>query len=319
MTIQKIETAGAGCADRGGIGRAAEHAQGEEPRDEIYIDRDDGIGGHWFVIEGTIATRQTSYQTAEILQFAHFGRTLMLDGKLQSAERDEYIYHEALVQPALCAHCNPRRVLIIGGGEGATAREVLKHPTVEDVVMVDVDGQLVALAREHLRSWHRDAFSDPRLEVVICDGYEYIRATEERFNVVIVDIVDSFEDGPAEDLYTAEFYRAMKARLEPGGILVVQGMECDACEWEAHLRVRRGLRDLFAYVRSYLAFIPSYGSTWGFIVASDSVDPSTIDVAEIDARIAACGLAARLSFYDGQTHQGLFALPKDLRAIMGES
>jgi spermidine synthase len=291
----------------------------DEPRDEIYIDHDDAIGGHWFVINGTIATRQTAYQTAEILQFAHFGRALVLDGKLQSAERDEYIYHEALVQPALCAHCQPRRVLIIGGGEGATAREVLKHPTIEEVVMVDIDNQMIALAREHLQSWHRNAFDDPRLEVIICDGYEFIRSTTERFNVIIVDIVDSFEDGPAEALYTAEFYRTLKGRLAPGGILVVQGMECDANTWEGHAHIRRKLKELFGYVRSYLTFIPSYAATWGFVMASDSIDPRAISPAEIDHTITGRGLARQLSFYDGNTHQGLFALPKDLRAILGEA
>jgi spermidine synthase len=290
-----------------------------QPRDEIYIDQDDGVGGHWFVIDGAVATRQTPYQTAEVLQFAHFGRALVLDGKLQSAERDEYIYHEALVHPALCLHYRPRRCLIIGGGEGATAREVLKHPTIEQVVMVDVDNQLIALAREHLHSWHRDSFNDPRLEVVICDGYEFIRSTEDRFNVIIVDIVDSFEDGPAEALYTAEFYRTLKERLTPGGILVVQAMECDTSEWQGHLRVRNSLGELFGYVRSYLTFIPSFGSAWSFVMASDSTDPRALHAEEIDDTIARRNLAAQLSFYDGKTHQGLFALPKDLRALMGES
>jgi spermidine synthase len=290
----------------------------DEPGDDIYIDQDNGIGGHWFVVDGTIASKRTPYQTAEIMEFAHFGRALVLDGKLQSAERDEYIYHEALVHPALCAHFRPRRVLIIGGGEGATAREVLKHPTIETVVMVDIDSHLVALAREHLQSWHRDAFNDPRLEVVICDGYEFAKSTTERFNVVIVDIVDSFEEGPAEALYTAEFYRTLKDRLAPGGILVIQGMECDTSEWRGHLRVRQSLRELFGYVRSYQAFIPSYGSPWGFVMASDSVDPRALCAADIDDAIARRRLSAHLLFYDGNTHQGLFALPKDLRILMGE-
>lgn len=289
------------------------------PGDDIYIDQDDGVGGHWFVVDGTIATKQTPYQTAEILQFAHFGRALVLDGKLQSAERDEYVYHEALVQPALCTHRRPQRVLIIGGGEGATAREVLKHDTVEEVVMVDVDSQLVALAREHLHSWHRGAFNDPRLEVVICDGYEFVRSTTERFDVAIVDIVDSFEDGPAEALYTAEFYRGLKERLIEGGTLVVQGMECNTSEWQGHLRMRRSLKALFGHVHSYLAFIPSYGCNWCFVMASDGVDPCAIGAAEIDVVIARRGLAHQLSFYDGKTHQGLFALPKDLRALMDGS
>jgi spermidine synthase len=290
----------------------------DEPRDEIYIDQDDEIGGHWFVIDGTVATRKTPYQTAEILQFAHFGRALVLDGKLQSTERDEYIYHEALVQPALCAHCRPRRALIIGGGEGATAREVLKHPTIEHVVMVDIDNQLIALAREHLNSWHHGAFSDPRLDVVISDGYEFVKSTPDRFNIVIVDIVDSFHDGPAEALYTAEFYRTVKERIAPGGILVVQGMECDTSEWQGHFRLREKLKELFGCVRSYTTFIPSFGSTWGFVMASDSIDPHALSTEQIDDAIARRGLASQLSFYDGKTHHGLFALPKNLRALMGE-
>jgi spermidine synthase len=320
LTVQDIKAAPS--RDRFRDGPAYDTGAGasfrpDQPADELYIDRDDETGGHWFVNNGTIAAWQTRYQVAEILEFAHFGRALMLDGRVQSTERDEYIYHEALVQPALCLHSSPRRVLIIGGGEGATAREVLKHPTIENVVMVDVDGELVGLAREHLSAWHCDAFDDPRLKLAIRDGYDFIDATTERYNVIIVDIVDSFEGSPAEALYTAEFYKILKERLTPAGILVIQAMECDASEWEDHLRVRRSLEGLFRYLSSYLAFVPSYGSTWGFVMASDSIDPSAIQPAFVDKAIAERKLAERLRFYDGRTHQGLFALPKDLRRLLG--
>jgi spermidine synthase len=290
-----------------------------EPRDDLYIDHDDENGGHWFVNDRTIVSLQTAYQTAEIVEFAHYGRALVLDGKLQSVAHDEYIYHEALVQPALCLHVKPRHVLIVGGGEGATAREVLKHADVEEVVMVDVDGELVRLARQHLGAWHRDCFDDKRLRLLIRDGYEFIVATTDRFNVIIIDAVDSFEGGPAEALYTAEFYRILKGRLAPGGILVIQAMECDASEWKDHLRVRENLAGLFAYTRSYLTFVPSYWSTWGFVMASDLTDPHQADAAEIDAVIARRQLAQQLRFYDGRTHQSLFALSKDLRGLLGES
>jgi spermidine synthase len=210
-------------------------------------------------------------------------------------------------------------VLIVGGGEGATAREVLKHADVEEVVMVDVDSELVGLARQHLRAWHHDCFDDKRLRLLIQDGYEFVITTPDRFNVIIIDAVDSFEGGPAEALYTPEFYRILKSRLAPGGIVVIQAMECDASEWKDHLRVRENLSGLFAYTRSYLTFVPSYWSTWGFVMASDLTDPCQAQAAEIDAIIARRILAQQLRFYDGRTHQNLFALPKDLRGLLGET
>lgn len=292
-------------------------ANSAAPRDDLYIDQDDVNGGHWFVSTRTIASQQTRHQLAEIVEFAHFGRALLLDGSLQSVERDEYIYHEALVQPALCAHPAPKRVLIIGGGEGATAREALKHAMVEQVVMVDIDCDLIALARAHLKAWHQFSFDDPRLRLFIGDGWEFIATSGERFDVIMIDVVDSFEGGPAETLYTPEFYRNLKHHLVEGGILVVQAMECDASEWNDHLRVRRNLEGLFAHVRSYATFVPSFGSTWGFVFASDAVDPAAVAPSAIDAAIAERELAGKLRFYDGATHQGLFALAKNLRRLLG--
>ncbi|HWE07471.1 MAG TPA: methyltransferase domain-containing protein, partial [Rhizomicrobium sp.] len=287
--------------------------------DDLYIDHESASGGHWFRCDGTVATVRTPFQLAEIVEFAHFGRALVLDGALQSVERDEYIYHEALVQPALCLHAKPRRVLIVGGGEGATAREVLKHATVEEVVMVDIDGELIALAREHLQTWHRGSFDDPRLRLRIGDGYGFITATADRFDVIIIDLVDFFEGGPAESLYTTEFYRVLKRRLAPDGILVVQAMECDASELADHLRVRRNLAGLFSHMRSYLAFVPSFWSTWGFVIASDAIDPHAASPGLIDHVITERALTQRLRFYDGKTHQAFFALPKDLRTLLGEA
>lgn len=289
-----------------------------ELRDDLYIDHDDGKGGHWFVANRTIAAQRTACQGVEIIEFAHFGRALMLDGKLQSAECDEYIYHEALVQPALCLHPAPRRVLIIGGGEGATAREVLKHPVVEEVVMVDFDRELVALAREYLPSWHLASFADSRLRFFVRDGYEFVTTARTNYDVIIIDVVDSFEGGPAEALYTREFYRVLKRRLAPGGILVVQAMECDASESNDHLRVRENLKGLFAHTRSYLTFVPSFWSTWGFVLASDAIDPLRVSPDAIDSVINDRGVFSRLRFYDGRTHKGMFAISKDLRAVFGE-
>ena len=303
-------------------GAAALHdmvaADGETERhcDKLYIDTDTESEGHWFVCHGTIAERQTPFQKAEIVELAAFGRALVLDGDIQSVASDEYMYHEALVQPAMCLHASPRRVLIIGGGEGAVAREVLKHESVERAVMVDIDGEVIALAREHLGSWHCGAFDDPRLDLVVGDGLAFVQAASEHFDVVIIDLVSSFDGGPAEALYTEEFYRSLKARLAPGGVIVIQSMECHARSWRDHARVRKNLAGLFSQIHSYTAFVPSYACQWGFVMASDEADPLAALPPAVDRVIEARGLNGLFRFYDGRTHQGLFSLPRDLRRLL---
>jgi spermidine synthase len=288
------------------------------PQDELHIDRDDGAGGHWFVRIRTLVSCKTEFQNVEIVEFAELGKALLLDTALQSVEADEHIYHEALVQPALCLHPCPRRVLIVGGGEGATLRETLKHADVERVVMVDIDRDLVALARKHLSSWHQGSFDDPRVRLVISDGFDFVNTNAERFDVIFIDLVDLFEGGPAERLCTRDFYRTLKNRLNDGGLLVVQAMQCDIRECRDHLRVRQNLAGLFAHMPSYATFVPSFGAGWGFVIASDAVDPETVPSDRIDRVIAARGLTERLRYYDGRQHQGLFSLPKELRARLGE-
>jgi spermidine synthase len=290
-----------------------------EPGDEIYINRDTEIDGHWFISRGTIAECQSHFQKIEILRLAKFGKALVLDGEIQSVESDEYAYHEALVHPAMCLHASPRRVLIIGGGEGAVGREVLKHASVEQVVMVDIDGEVVALAHEHLGSWHQGVFADPRLRLIIGDGYEFVHGTDERFDVVFIDLVSSLDEGPAEALYTRSFYEALKYRLSPGGVVVVQATECNIGLYRDHVRIRRNIEGVFAHLRSYATFIPSYECPWGFVIASDRSDPGAALPHMIDRVIAERNLAGRLRFYDGTTHQGLFSLSKDLRKLLGET
>jgi spermidine synthase len=288
------------------------------PRDNIYIGCDEANGGHWFINERTIVSQQTCYQSAEIMDFAHFGRALVLDGSLQSTELDEYIYHEALVQPAMCLHHSPKRVLILGGGEGATAREALKHDTITRVVMVDVDRDLIALTSEHLGSWHHGCFDDPRLRLVTCDGYDFIRSSNDIFDVIVVDLVDSSEGGISEPLYSESFFAELKTHLAKDGIISVQAMECDASNCKDHARLRGYLKREFRKTHSYAAFVPSFCASWGFLFASDDIDPRMPSACLIDNVIAQRKLSPRLRYYDGRTHHGLFALSKDLRTLLGE-
>lgn len=281
-----------------------------------FIDYSDEHEGHWFLSTGTIVSTKTDFQQVDILTLSDFGKVLVIDGAVQSVEDDEYIYHEALVQPAMCLHSDPRRVLIIGGGEGATAREALRHPGVEQVTMIDLDPKVVGLCREHLPTWHEGAFDDPRFRLVIEDGVKFVRETTERFDVVIIDVVDSFDGGPAEALYTPDFYRMLKTRLNAGGIVAVQGMECNVNEWEDHAELRRNLMAAFAHVRTYTTYVPSFWCEWGYVLACDHLDPVNVPAQDIDAVIASRRLASKLDFYDSLSHQRMFSIAKDLRALL---
>lgn len=273
---------------------------------------------HHFAVEKMIFSGRTRLQEVAIFESYEYGEMLAIDGLVQSAEEDEYIYHESLVHPALVAHSEPRSVLVIGGGEGATIREVLRHSTIERVVMVDIDRELVELCREHLDDWHRDAFDDPRVELVFSDGKEFIAKTQERFDNAIIDLTDTLDEGPALSLYTEAFYRAVRERLTESGLLVVQAMELTGLDYADHLTVRRSLQRIFRHVNSYAAFVPSFWSPWGFIVANDVVEVSRIPSRQVDRVLRSRGLESALRYYDGQTHSHMFALPKDVRAVLAK-
>ena len=156
---------------------------------------------------------RTPFQDVVVMEGEAFGRSLVLDGKTQSTEVDEFAYHEGLVHPSMIAHREPRSVFVAGGGEGATIREVLKHRTVERVVMVDIDREVVELCREYLPNHHSDSFDDPRVELIHDDCLAYLENNEESFDVFIIDVPDPLEAGPAYLLYTQEFYALLRDRM----------------------------------------------------------------------------------------------------------
>ena len=164
-------------------------------------------------IEEVLYRGKTRFQFAEIIRSGSFGKLLVLDGKIQSSEADEFIYHEALVQPAMLTHPHPRTVFIAGGGEGAVLREVLAHKTVKRAVMVDIDEEVVALCQKYLPNYSQGAFQDKRTELVHTDAREYLAKSRELFDIIIIDLPDPIEEGPAYRLYTREFYQLVRDRL----------------------------------------------------------------------------------------------------------
>ena len=207
---------------------------------------------------------KTRYQRVEVIETVPFGRCLILDGRTQSSEADEFVYHETLVHPALATVVEPRSVFVAGGGEGATAREVLCHRSVERVVMVDLDQEVVELCQKYLPQHHQGAFRDPRLELVFTDAWKYLENTQELFDLLIMDIPDPLEGGPAYLLFTQEFYTLARSRLKPGGVLVVQAGPCGPLNYqETFTPVHHTLAASFPAVYPYRCYMPSFGSAWG--------------------------------------------------------
>jgi len=263
-------------------------------------------------IEEVLYSGRTKFQLAEIIRTGSFGKCLVLDGKIQSSEADEFIYHEALVQPAMVTHPHPESVFIAGGGEGATLREVLSHKTVKRAVMVDIDAEVVALCRKFLPDYSRGSFEDKRTELLHVDAREYLAKSMELFDIVIIDLPDPIEEGPAYLLYTQEFYQLVRNRLTANGIIAVQAGSASLNELLNFSSVNNTLKSVFPIVCPYQIDMPCFGGPWGFCLASLNLNPVQVSPSEVDNRISARSLT-NLKFYDGLTHQGIFSLPKYLR------
>ncbi len=268
-------------------------------------------------IEEVLYTGQTKFQSVEVIRSGGFGKCLVLDGKIQSSEADEFIYHEALVQPSMLTHPCPERVFIAGGGEGATMREVLSHNTVKRAVMVDIDEEVVAICQKFLPDYSRGSFQDKRTELHHTDARDYLAKCGEKFDIIIIDLPDPIEEGPAYLLYTQEFYQLVQNRLNANGIICVQAGSATWTELLNFTAVNNTLKSVFPIVCPYQVHIPCFGGPWGFCLASQNLDPLQLSPVEIDNKISARGLS-RLKFYDGLTHQGMFSLPKHLRGELSK-
>ena len=281
--------------------------------DKWYIERITPELVQMSSIDGVLYSGKSKYQTVEVLEIGCFGRCLVLDGKTQSAQSDEFIYHQSLVQPAMIAHPKPEKVFIAGGGEGATAREVLRHNTVNKVVMVDLDQEVVEICQKYLPEHHQGAFEDARLTLKFDDASAYLRDTDERFDVIVLDLSDPMDGGPAYLLYTLDFYTMVRDRLAPGGIMVTQSGPASLINHtEVFTAINYTLNQLFPTVAPYSAHIQSFGETWGFNVASLGPNPADLTPDEVDARLKQRGIAP-MDFYDGITNQSIFAMPAYLR------
>ena len=271
-----------------------------------------------FPLDKVIVNKKTDFQEVIIADTPNYGRVLFLDGDLQSSEYDESLYHEHLVQPAMLFHKNPEKILVVGTGEGATLREIFKHKTASHVVAIDLDREVVDLCDQYLPTWHDGKMRDSRVEHVFQDGFEYLRQTSETFDLAIIDIVSDLDDGPAQDLYTPEFYQLVKSRLNNDGIVAIQGLIISSIENEmkGHLRLRNSVSQVFRYTHSYKCAIPSFLSTWGFLLASDFVDKSSLGSEYIEKRIEETGVGDTLKHLDGPSLNAAFQHSKVVAQLL---
>lgn len=262
-----------------------------------------------FIMHGLAEMKQlcehrSAFQHIHIAQNPEVGKFLMLDGNLQSASADSFIYHECLVHPAMLAHPAPRKVAVLGGGEGATIREVLRYPEVEKVVMVELDPMVIELCRRHIPEMCGDAFEDPRLELIIGDAWDWLTRQKAEWDVIISDLTEPGDETCTHPLFNEPLFTTAVTKLANPGILAMQA----SCGCFNHLGRHRSISQMasrhFKTCRSYVSFIPSFNCHWAFLTASNQLDPKSPS-----SRPEPPGLR----YYDTETHRRIFSLPRYFR------
>lgn len=279
-----------------------------------YLEYYNGTTGLSVGVNKVLFSEQTPFQKVEVYETDTWGNLMTIDGMVMLSEKDEFVYHEMIAHVACFSHPAPKRVLIIGGGDGGTAREVLRHPSVEHVDMVEIDEAVVRASKLHMPEV--GAWNDPRLHVRYENGLTFVDEVPVKYDVIIIDGSDPV--GPAVDLFKQEFYDKCYAALNDNGVLTGQ----TESPWVDHYHesiqsVFRALRNAFPVHHMYLAFIPLYPTgMWSMAFASKGPQPLSEDaIARAEAGFAAFG--GHLRYYTPEVHRASFALPKFVRSLIG--
>lgn len=262
--------------------------------------------GQSFSVDKIYFESKTEHQHLMIFHNAMFGRVMVLDGIVQTTEKDEFIYHEMLTHVPLLSHGAAKRVLIIGGGDGGILREVCKHKTVEHVTQVEIDQAVIDMAKEYLPGHSRGAFDDPRVNIVIDDGIKFVTETNEKFDVIISDSTDPI--GPGEVLFTSTFYDGCKRCLNEGGILATQNGVAFMQPDEVTTTAKR-LASVFADRYFYAAAVPTYvGGVMTFAWGTDNTAYRNLPIETLEQRFKAANI--QTNYYNAEIHRAAFALPQ---------
>jgi spermidine synthase len=281
-------------------------------KDDVLMEWLNDNCGYFFRTGKLIEKFRSNFQEIEVFEIPQLGRLFRLDGSFMTSERDEFFYHENLVHIPAITHPNPTNVLVVGGGDGGSTEELLKHPTVKKVTLAEIDGGVIDISKKYLQSIHHDVFDDPRVDLRVTDGLAFVRDSKELFDLIVLDLTDP--GGPSQPLYTKEFYNSCRARLTPNGLMSLH-ISSPVTQPERYSAIIGNLKSVFSNVRPYLIHIPLYGTLWGMACASMNLDPIKLSSKEVDEIIAKRKISD-LQYYNGQTHQAVCALPNFVRALL---
>jgi spermidine synthase len=259
-------------------------------------------------VKETLFSGESPYQKIEVIDTVGFGRVLVIDNIFMTSEYDEFLYHEMLAHPALTTAPSIERVLVIGGGDGGTVREVLRHPEVKECVMVELDELVVEVSKQYLPGIGA-AWDDPRLDLRFIDAIEYVKTSkDEKYDVVLLDGTDPV--GPGAVLFDETFYRGCKRMLNDGGVMALQS-ESPLLMMDIFVETQRKLRRLFSEAHPYLGPVPLYGTgTWSWTWCSDTGEPLRPIQERQEAIVEGC------KAYNAELHQGMFALPSYVKRAL---
>jgi spermidine synthase len=278
-----------------------------------YLEYYNGTTGLSVGVNKVLFSEQTPFQKVEVYETDTWGNLMTIDGMVMLSQKDEFVYHEMIAHVACFSHPNPKRVLIIGGGDGGTAREVLKHPSVEHVDMVEIDEAVVRASKLHMPEV--GDFNNPKLHVLYENGLTFVDDVPVKYDVIIIDGSDPV--GPAVDLFKQEFYDKCYAALNETGVLTSQTESPWVPSYHESMQsVFKALDSAFAVSRMYLAFIPLYPTgMWSMAYASKGIDPLSENVISGITKRGATFLD-NLQYYNEEIHKASFALPGFVRQII---
>lgn len=273
-------------------------------------------GGYFLNANRLIESGRSDFQSYEVYETQKFGKLFRLDDCFMTSEKDEFFYHENMIHVPLLAAPPAENTLIIGGGDGGSADELCKYQSMKKIVIVELDKKVIDLARKYFKSIHHDVLDDPRVEIRIEDGLQYVRqfapAHNLKFDFIVLDLTDPV--GPAEALYSTQFFSDCKELLTESGALSLH-IGSPIFKPDAVLQILANLKHVFRHVTPYFVNVPLYGTLWGMACASDVVNPKQLTSEEVDARIKKESISD-LNFLNGDVYKGIMALPNYLKSLI---
>lgn len=274
-------------------------------KNNVWITENNGDLTISYRVKQTIHEEQTEFQHLSIVDTYGYGRMLFLDGFVMTSLKDEFVYHEMITHPALNAHSNPEKVMVIGGGDGGAVRELARHPKVKQVTLVEIDGRVIENSKKYLPEIAA-AYEDPKVTVLVDDGIKHIRENKNTYDIIIIDSTDPI--GPAEGLFSGDFYRNVHEALKDDGIMVAQ-TESPYADEKLLKQIHSDLKGMYPIVRLYLAYIPTYpNGMWSFTMASKKHDPLKINAEDIPD--------LKYRYYNKDIHFASFILPNFVADIV---